>query len=220
MATDHSVTLWNRVFRRVGNGLDEHQVIAFVDEMMAKLNEARENAEKRSYPSALDRLAERTVLEAEKLADKLKEEAEQIRTRARAEAARIAAEAQVSAEEHGESISKMARSAAQEANTILQAAREKGASIEADGRRRAEELIEFTRSQLESQVRGNVKGAAEKLLDHRRPRIGGSTRSGGCPGELGGSWPRVKLTLAATSRGWPPPDSHGSRADRGIGRTR
>jgi len=153
-------TLWNQDFQIVKHGLDEKQVTEFVDELMAKLKQAEE----RSYPSSLDRLAEQTVVEAEKLAEKLKDEAKQIRMQAQAEADRIVAEAQATAQEQAESISKVAKVAAEEAQKVVHAAREKAALIEVEGRRKAEQLLDFTKRRIENQIRRDVKGASERLL--------------------------------------------------------
>lgn len=166
MAKKNKETLWGREWQIVKHGLDKQPVIEFVDELMAKLKEAQEKAETPAYPSSLDRLAEQTVVEAEKLAEKLKGEAQQIRTQAQAEAARTIAEAQTTAQEQAGAIGRVAKTAAEEAQRVVQAAREKGALIEAEGRQRAEQLLDFTKRRIESQVRRDVKGASEKLLQY------------------------------------------------------
>ena len=160
------VTLGGREFQLVKNGLDERQVRAFVDELTAQLMEARESTAGRPPPSSLDRLAEQTVLQAEKLADQLKEEAKQVRTQARVEAERIMAQAKAGAQEQAEALASVAAKASEQAQRVVKAAREKAAFIEADGKRKAKELVEFTKRRIEAQVQRDVKGASEKLLDY------------------------------------------------------
>ncbi|MFQ5872534.1 MAG: hypothetical protein ACE5JL_01845 [Dehalococcoidia bacterium] len=152
-----------REFQIVKRGLDEKQVTEFVNELMAKLKEAEEKAERPSYPSSLDKLAEQTVLEAERLAEKIENEAKQIRAQAQADAAHIRAEAQRASEEKAQSIGRLAETAADEAQRVVQNGRETAASIEAQARQQAERLLDYTKRQIESKVRRDIKWASEKL---------------------------------------------------------
>lgn len=154
-------TLWNREFRLVDRGLDQDQIIEFVDELTAKLEEAQQRGEKASYPRSLERLAEQTLMEAERLADEIKENADQAKAQAQVEADRTIEEAQAKAREESESV---AKAAAEEAQMALDAAREKSASVEAESKRQAKRLIELTMTRVDSQYLKEVKGASEKLL--------------------------------------------------------
>ena len=164
MTSDDKIILWGREFARVRDGLDESQVKAYVDGLLSKLN--GDQGTPRSYSASLDRLAEQTVLEAEKLADQLREEARQFRVQAQVEAERLIAEARASAKEQADAIAQVATKASEEAQTVLQAARDKGLAIERDALQRARELIEVAKRQLETQVRRDVRGASEKLLGY------------------------------------------------------
>ena len=164
MTSDDKIILWGREFARVPDGLDERQVKAYVDGLLSKLN--GDQGSPRSYSASLDRLAEQTVLEAEKLANQLREEARQIRVHAQVEAERLIAEARGSAKEQGDAIAQVATRASEEAQTILQAARDKGLAIEREALQRAHELMEVAKRQLETQIRRDVRGASEKLLNY------------------------------------------------------
>ena len=164
MTSDDRITLWGREFTRVRDGLDERQVKAYVDGLLSKLN--GDQGTPHSYSASLDRLAEQTVLEAEKLANQLREEARQIRLQAQVEAQRLIAEARASAKEQGDAIAQVATRASEEAQTILQGARDKGQAIQREALQRARELMEVAKRQLETQIKRDVRGASEKLLGY------------------------------------------------------
>ncbi|MEE8158655.1 MAG: ATP synthase F0 subunit B [Dehalococcoidia bacterium] len=124
------------------------------------------NTERPPNHSSLNRLAEHTVLEAEKLAQKLKEEANQIRIQAQAQASQIIAEAQTTAQEQIEAVGRVTRTASEEAQKIIQSARQKAMTIEAETNQKAEKLLEITKSRLEDQIRRNVKSPSDKLLNY------------------------------------------------------
>ena len=124
------------------------------------------NTERPSNYSSLDRLAEQTVLEAEKLAQKLKEEAKQIRIQTQAQASQIIAEAQTTAQEQIEAVGRVTKTASEEAQKIIQSAREKAVTIEADSKQRAGKLLETTKRRLEDQIRRDVKLPSDKLLSY------------------------------------------------------
>ena len=166
MANDDRVKLWGREFTRVRDGLDEQQVRAFVDGLLSRLNSDEPGSDAGTYSPTLDELARRTVVEAEKLADQLKEEARQVRILAQVEADRLIAEAQAGAKEQGDAIARLATKASEEAQKIVQAARERGLSIEKESKRRAGELLEIAKRQLESQIRRDVRSASQKLVGY------------------------------------------------------
>ena len=166
MANDDSVSLWGREFTRVRDGLDERQVRAFVDALLSRLSSDEPGSDAGAYSATLDKLAQRTVVEAEKLADQLKEEARQVRIQAQVEAERLIAEAQAGAKEQGDAIARLATKASEEAQMIVQAARERGLSIEKESKRRAIELVEIAKRQLESQIRRDVGSASQKLVGY------------------------------------------------------
>lgn len=124
------------------------------------------NTERPPNHSSLDRLAEQTVLEAEKLAQKLKEEANQIRIQAQAQASQIIAEAQTTAQEQIEAVGRVTRTASEEAQKIIQSAREKAMTLEAETKQKAEKLLAITKRRLEDQIRRDVKSPSDKLLNY------------------------------------------------------
>jgi hypothetical protein len=69
---DGVVVLEGREFKRVKNGLDEAQVASFIDELT---KERAELAQSQDHIASLNRLAEMTVVEADRLATKVKTEA-------------------------------------------------------------------------------------------------------------------------------------------------
>jgi len=124
------------------------------------------NTERPPNHSSLNRLAEQTLLEAEKLAQKLKEEANQIRIQAQAQASQIIAEAQTTSQEQIEAVGRVTRTASEEAQKIIQSAREKAMTIEAETKQKAEKLLEVTKKRLEDQIRRDVKSPSDKLLTY------------------------------------------------------
>ena len=166
MANDEEVRqLGDRQFRLVKHGLDEQEVAGFVEELLARLRKAEEMGEK-PYSTSLDRLAEQTLVEAEKISEQLRNEAKQIRVQARAEADQIIEDARANFDEQTRSLADMARAASVESQNVVQAARDRAATIEAEGVRRAERMLEHTRRQIESQIRRDVKGASDRLVGY------------------------------------------------------
>ena len=97
--------LWGRKFRIIKNGLDEREVFSFISSLIDQNNEY---ARKQEHLDSLIRLAENTVIEADKQAESIKIEAEeeasekakeiinQAEEQAKAEAEGIIAEAEKS----------------------------------------------------------------------------------------------------------------------------
>jgi len=69
---DGVIVLGEREFKRVKNGLDEAQVASFVDEL---IKERDELVQSQDHITSLNRLAEMTVVEADRLATQVKTEA-------------------------------------------------------------------------------------------------------------------------------------------------
>ncbi len=166
MANDGEVRqLGDRQFRLVKRGLDEQEVTGFVEELLARLRKAEELGEK-PYSTSLDRLAEQTLVEAEKISEQLRNEAKQVRVQAQAEADQIIEEARSNLEEQTRSLADMTRAVSVESQSVVQAARARASAIEAEGARRAERMLEHTRRQIESQIRRDVKGASDRLVSY------------------------------------------------------
>lgn len=69
---DGAIKLGGREFRRVRNGLDKAQVASFIDELSSQRDRLLQSQD---HLSSLTRLAEKTVIEADKLAEQIKTEA-------------------------------------------------------------------------------------------------------------------------------------------------
>lgn len=78
MGNDNSnngyIELWGRDFKRVKDGLDEEQIVSFVNEL---INERDTLLQRQEHLSSLSMLAERTIAEADDLARQVKEEAKE-----------------------------------------------------------------------------------------------------------------------------------------------
>jgi vacuolar-type H+-ATPase subunit H len=134
------VELWGREFNIVKSGLSEAQVVSFVNDLVKQhdmLLQRQENL------TALTKLAERTVTEAEKLADETKREAAD---HAKTEAAKILADAEGRAKDEAAQIITEAEARAQ------QIVEEKEAKVMAT----ATEQAEAVKSQAEVQARAEA----------------------------------------------------------------
>jgi len=130
--------LWGRKFKIVKNGLDEAEVFSFIGGLIDQNNAL---ASKLEHLDSLTKLAERTVIEANKQAQSTKKEGEE---KANAGAASIIAEAEEKARKEIDRITsegeRKARQSAQEkiaaaeqqAQSMLTAAEEKAESIKAN----------------------------------------------------------------------------------------
>jgi vacuolar-type H+-ATPase subunit H len=130
--------IWSRKFKIVKNGLDEAEVFSFIGGLIDQNNAL---ASKLEHLDSLTKLAERTVIEANKQAQGIKKEGEE---KANASAASIIAEAEEKARKEIDRITsegeRKARQSAQEkiaaaeqqAQSMLTAAEEKAESIKAN----------------------------------------------------------------------------------------
>ena len=117
MQANNLKTLWGHEFQVVSEGLSETDVVAFVEGLMSQ---HKANLEKPNYVAALQKLAMRTVAEAERLADETKEQAEEESKRRSAEIASAADKA---------------------AGELTEQATRTAAAIKAEARKRAQEKI-------------------------------------------------------------------------------
>jgi len=69
---ENVVELWGREFNLARNGLDEAQIVSFVNELISERDQLIRQAE---HLAMLTKLAEKTVVEADKLAEEIKKEA-------------------------------------------------------------------------------------------------------------------------------------------------
>jgi len=66
------IELWRREFNLAKNGLDKAQVVSFVSELIGERDQLAHRLE---HMSSLSKLAENTIVEADKLAEEIKKEA-------------------------------------------------------------------------------------------------------------------------------------------------
>ncbi len=150
---EDTVELWGHEFKKVKYGLDEEQVVSFVNELMKEHKTLLERAE---HLSSLTKLAEKTVIEADNVAKQLQKEAID-RTKAEANAIIAKAEEQaqqIIQEKTAEAVARGNReaetikaNAQQQAELLLE---ERAKRIQPELRDTAKRLFGELRSQLES----------------------------------------------------------------------
>jgi len=148
-AKDDVVALGGREFKRAKNGLDEAQVASFIDEL---IKERDRLAQSQSHITSLSRLAERTVVEAEKLATQIKAEAAE---QAKAESAAII-------DKSKEQARQMAEKKIAEAVAI---ANEKANTIKAKAEEEAALLLENEKNKIRNELRNLVNQQFGYLLE-------------------------------------------------------
>ena len=135
--SDKLKEIWGQKFRLVKNGLDEAEVTSFISTLTRQKNELADRLE---HLSALTKLAESTVVEAEKQAESIKIQTEE---EAKAQAASIIA----TAEEQAKS----------EADKII-----------AESKQRAEEVAQTRVALAERQAEDTIKNAEAGTNNVRR----------------------------------------------------
>ena len=171
--------LWGVTFDLVPRGLSEEQVSSFVTELMDKAAEERAVHEKQA---SLLRLAEQTVVEADRLAENIKERA---REEGQAEAAKIRAEATAKARDDARAVADAAEKEAKahassthtkaqdegqnlirkaEARRLLDDARGRVASTEAEAKLEAEFIVRRMTQKVSEGIRRAVNETCDDLL--------------------------------------------------------
>ena len=146
---DDVVMLAGREFRRAKNGLDEAQVVPFVDELVKE----RDNlAKSQDHITSLNRLAEMTIVEADKLAGQIKTEAAE---QAKAESAAIIDKAKEQARQASEK--KIAEA--------VKAASEQASAIKAKAEEEAVLLLENQKIKIRGELRNLVNQQFGYMLE-------------------------------------------------------
>jgi len=142
------VELWGREFNLAKNGLDEAQIVSFVNELISERDQLIRRAE---HLSTLTKLAEKTVVEADKLAEEIKKEtAEQTR----AETTAIIAKAE-----------EQARQIIEEKRTeIITIATKEAEAIKASAEREAGLLMEHEREKIQPELKDMAQQLYRELL--------------------------------------------------------
>jgi hypothetical protein len=137
---DDVVVLGGREFTRVKNGLDEAQVAPFIDELTKERDKL---AQSQDHIASLNRLAEMTVVEADKLAAQIKTEAEE---QAKAEGTAIIDKAKEQARQMAE----------QKITEAVEIANEKAKAIQAKAEEEAALMLEQERTKIKSELHNLV----------------------------------------------------------------
>jgi hypothetical protein len=146
---DDVIVLREREFKRVRNGLDEAQVASFINEL---IKERDKLAQSQDHIASLNRLAERTIVEADKLAAQIKTEAAE---QAKAASAAIIDKAKEQARQMSE---KKIAEAAEIAN-------EKANAIKAKAEEEAALLIENEKNKIRNELRNLVNQQFGYMLE-------------------------------------------------------
>ncbi len=185
--------IWGRKFKIVKNGLDEAEVFSFIGGLIDQNNALTSKLE---HLDSLTKLAERTVIEANKQAQTIKKEVE---GKANASAASIIAEAEEKAKNEIDRITSGAEqkakksaeekitAAEQQAQLILTAAQEKAESIKTNAddeanriiaeakqnamaaEQQAQEILKAAEEKAES-IKANAEKEANKIISEARER--------------------------------------------------
>ena len=128
---------WGVEFSVVPQGLAEEEVVSFVGRVMEEADKAREE---RDRLASLVKLAEQTVVEADKLAESIKQQA---RHEAEEEAAKIRTAAEEQAKEQARrSLRKAERDVAEQSSAAVAKADQEAQEIIERARREARDIIE------------------------------------------------------------------------------
>ena len=178
---DQVKEIWGVKFRIAPHGLAEDQVVAFVNSLMEQSKESAAEQEKRS---SLLKLAEQTVVEADRLAeeinkqakleaeeeedriireatDKAQEQVKRLLHAAQKEAANQSSATLARAEQDAEALVKKARIEAQD---ILRATENRAAAVETEARLEAEYLVRRTTAKVVEGIRSAVTDTCNALF--------------------------------------------------------
>jgi cell division septum initiation protein DivIVA len=140
--------LWEKEFSIVEEGLNEEQVVAFVDDLIA-----HRDASQKSPSDSVRSIIERAVTDAEQIANSLKMKAQK---EAAEEAIRIIDKAKQEAEEIRRQVETVTQ---KETGDILSVLNEKTRLIEEEAKQKVELLLLQTRQEIEKEVREEYKEA-------------------------------------------------------------
>jgi hypothetical protein len=146
---DDVVVLGGCEFKRAKNGLDETQVAAFINELVEQRDKL---AESQDHLASLNRLAERTIVEADKLAKQIKTEAAE---QAKADSAAIVDKAK---EQARQTVEKKVAEA-------VRLADEEAAAIKAKAEEEAALLLENQKTKIRGELRSLVNQQSGYLLE-------------------------------------------------------
>lgn len=146
--TESVIKLWGHEFNLAQKGLDETQVVSFVNGL---IDERDMLTQRQEHFTSLTKLAEKTVAEADKLAEDINKEA---REQAKAEANEIMAKSKEQAQQLFE----------EERAKIITTATEEATAIKTNAEREAELLLENQRKRIQPELRKMAQGLYGQLL--------------------------------------------------------
>ena len=156
--TDEVKEHWGVEFSIVSQGLAEDEVVSFVDSLMDQADKERQEQDRQA---SLLKLAEQTVIEADKLADGIKQQARQ---EADEEGASIRAAAEEAAKEQAQRIVKKSqRDAASQSSATIAKADKEAQEVVAKARNDAEAIIGPVREKVSS-MEAEAKLEAEYIV--------------------------------------------------------
>jgi len=145
---ENIVELWGHEFSLARNGLDEAQVVPFVNELISERDLLLQRVE---HLSTLTKLAEKTIVEADRLAEEIKKEAVD---EAKSEAEAILAKA----DEQAQQLVKEKRT------EIITTATEEAEAIKTNAEREVELLIAQQRGRIQPEIRNVAQQLYKELL--------------------------------------------------------
>ena len=145
---DGVITLGGREFKRVRNGVDESEIAVFIDELIGERDEL---AKAKHHIASLTKLAETTIVEADRMAAQIKAEASE---QAKAERAALIDEAKERARQIAE------RKQAE----VLEIANEKASAIRSEAEKEATTLLENAKKKVWDELRSAVNQQFSCLL--------------------------------------------------------
>jgi len=144
------VELWGHEFSLAKNGLDEDQIVSFVNELISERDLLLQRAE---HLSTLTKLAEKTIVEADKLAEDIKQET--------IDAAKTEAEAILAkAEEQSQQMIEEKRA------EIITIATGEAEALKANAEHEAELLITQQRERIQPEIRNVAQQVYQELRSH------------------------------------------------------
>ena len=150
--------LWGVEFRLVPDGLAEEDVVSFVNDLQDKRKQGKGDGEGQA---SLVKLAEQTVIEADRLAENIKDQARQ---EAEEQAAAILAASRKGAtEEARELVDKAQREVTVQTEAVVSKAKKDADDIVSKARRDAEQVLQSARDQLPG-IESEAKLQAEYLV--------------------------------------------------------
>jgi cell division septum initiation protein DivIVA len=156
-------SLWGEQFNLVDSGLDEVQVVRFVNDLLERYNRLKEASERQGTSAQVSSYLQRVMGEIQQVESTI---TAQIRRDSESEGARFLEEARNQAQEIvGQARAEAAQIAGQEAEAILGASRKKAEIAEGQVRLQAQLMLEKARSQLQSHIRHEGGEAYRRLLN-------------------------------------------------------